>query len=62
MLCPKCKTEMRITNTSTIATGDDSPDTQTNVYFQQDLSCRAPECTNFKKVVHQAKTYFIGEE
>ena len=42
MLCPLCKTQMRITATRTVVTGDESPDTVTRVFIEQDLTCRNP--------------------
>lgn len=60
MLCPLCRTEMRITASRTVAQGDDSPDTPTAVYIEQDLTCRDPHCENCGKVVRQTRAYLIG--
>lgn len=56
MLCPLCKTQMRITATRTTVTGDESPDTVTRVFIEQDLTCRNPACSQCGKVVEQVKT------
>lgn len=51
---------MRITASRTVAQGDDSPDTPTAVYIEQDLTCRDPHCENCGKVVRQTRAYLIG--
>ena len=56
MLCPLCKTQMRITATRIVVTGDESPDTVTRVFIEQDLSCRNPACVQCGKVVETVKT------
>lgn len=56
MLCPICKTEMRIMSTRQEVLGDSSQDQQTEVYTVQELSCRNKHCTNFDKIVETLKT------
>ena len=60
MLCPLCKTEMAIVASRTVAEGDDSPDTPTAVYIEQDLACRNRRCENHGKVAQQRRAYLIG--
>lgn len=60
MLCPLCKLEMGIAASRTVAQGDDSPDTPTAVYIEQDLTCRNRRCENYGKVVEQTRAYLIG--
>ena len=55
MKCPRCKLEMRITSSRTLVEGDDSPDIQTRVYTEQELSCRNPQCDNFERVVETVR-------
>lgn len=60
MLCPLCKLEMGIMASRTVTEGDDSPDTPTAVYIEQDLTCRNRRCENYGKVVERARAYLIG--
>ncbi|WP_413068303.1 hypothetical protein [Ruthenibacterium lactatiformans] len=62
MLCPLCKTEMRISGSRTKAEGDNSPDTVTKVYIEQDLTCTNAQCANHGKIVEQRRAYLIGGE
>lgn len=61
MLCPICQCEMQIAASRTVAEGDNSPDTQTKVYIEQDLTCANPACANNKKVVEHSRAYLIGK-
>lgn len=56
MLCPKCNCEMRIAATRTVVTGDDSPDTETQVFTEQDLVCRNRSCPSFEQVVRTVRS------
>ena len=51
MKCPLCKLEMRITKSRNILVDDDTPDKETKLYVEMDLSCKTPECPNNGKVV-----------
>jgi hypothetical protein len=44
MLCPACKTELRVTASKYIKKGD-------KFYLVQELTCRNPKCENDRKVV-----------
>lgn len=59
MLCPKCRCEMRIEATRTVAEGDKSPDTETKVYTEQDLVCRNPACPDHGQVVQTVRTQLL---
>ena len=61
MLCPLCKTEMRIPATRTMAEGDNRPDTATNVYIVLYLTCTNAQCANHGKIVEQRRAYLIGQ-
>ena len=52
MLCPKCKTEMRL-EASYRASGDESPDTPTQIYLVQKFFCRNKQCENFDTQVSE---------
>ena len=56
MICPICKTEMRIADVRQEVSGDMSPDTQTEIYTVQDLVCRNKQCTGFDRVMQSVKT------
>lgn len=63
MLCPKCKTEMRIGAVKKYAVGDASPSTATVVMLAQELCCRNPACENYGKTVHIAESeLYRGED
>ena len=62
MLCPLWKTEMRIAQVRTVVEGDQSPDTPTVVYTEQELVCRNRQCANFEKVVQTSRAYLVGGE
>ena len=59
MLCPLCKCEMRIGATRTVVEGDNSPDTETKVYTEQDLGCRNTACDNRDHVVETVRTRLL---
>ena len=60
VLCPLCRTERAIVASRTVAEGDDSPDTPTAVYIEQELACRNWRCENCGKVTQQRRAYLIG--
>lgn len=62
MLCPLCKTEMRIAQVRTVVEGDQSPDTPTLVYQEQELVCRNRKCSNFGKITAASRAYLVGGE
>ena len=41
--------------------GDNSPDTATKVYIEQDLTCTNAQCANHGKIVEQRRAYLIGQ-
>ncbi|MDL2215730.1 hypothetical protein LJB77_01470 [Ruminococcaceae bacterium OttesenSCG-928-N02] len=47
MICPYCKNEMRITGSSIVLQGDDTPAAQTKVYTKQTLACQNPKCNHY---------------
>lgn len=54
--CPLCNVEMAISCHRYRIAGDDSPDTDTKLYIEQDLVCRNAQCANHGKVVTTVKT------
>lgn len=60
MLCPSCKTELRIEASRYEVTGDQSPDTPTEVYVVQELCCRNPQCERHGQVVETMRTKVNG--
>ena len=55
MKCPLCQVEMRITQSRYVTENDDTPDKDTALYVEQDISCMNKACGNYKKVVHTAR-------
>lgn len=51
MQCPYCKIDGTIETSSIQVTGDDSPDTKTQVYTVQEIACRNPACSHFGEIV-----------
>ena len=56
MKCPLCSVEMRITKTRNILENDNTPDAETKLYVEQDLSCLNKNCSNYEKVVKTVRT------
>lgn len=56
MKCPLCNLEMRITKTRNILENDNTPDAETKLYVEQDLSCLNKNCSNYEKVVETVRT------
>lgn len=56
MKCPLCRVEMRITRTRNILENDNTPDAETKLYVEQDLSCLNKNCSNYEKVVETVRT------
>lgn len=55
MKCPKCNLEMRIVKTRNILENDNTPDAETKLFVEQDLSCLNKNCSNFEKIVKTVK-------
>lgn len=45
MLCPKCKTEMRISSNKLVEKKDGT------IAYRMDFECRSKDCPNYKTVV-----------
>lgn len=55
MKCPLCNVEMRITKTRNILENDNTPDAETKLFVEQDMSCMNKDCSNFEKVVQTVR-------
>lgn len=55
MKCPKCNLEMRIVKTRNILENDNTPDAETKLFVEQDLSCVNKNCSNFQQIVKTVK-------
>ena len=51
MKCPKCQVELRITRSRNVLENDDTPDTPTKLFMEQDLTCLNKSCEDFETVV-----------
>lgn len=49
MLCPECKTEMRIVKGRNVAEGDNSPMEVTRIYRLQDIRCLNRQCPRYNQ-------------
>ena len=56
MKCPLCDVEMRITKLRNVVENDDTPDTPTKLFVEQDLSCFNKDCANYNKVVDTVRS------
>ncbi len=55
MKCPYCEIEGVISGVKTQVEGDSSPETQTQVFTVQDITCRNPQCSHFEQKVAEVK-------
>lgn len=55
MVCPLCNIEMAIKSSHHVVEGDKSPDTETKLFLEQELTCRNKACKNFGKSVRKIK-------
>ena len=51
MKCPLCQVEMRISKSRYILEDDDTPEKNTKLYIEQDMSCMNKRCNNYDTVV-----------
>ena len=56
MKCPLCNLELRITKTRNVVEHDDTPNEETKLFVEQDLSCVNKNCPNFNKVVQTVRS------
>jgi hypothetical protein len=55
MKCPLCRVELRILKSRIVLENDDTPDEDTKVFREQDLTCTNKQCTNFEKIVETVR-------
>lgn len=55
MQCPYCGIETTISRAYTEVTGDKSPDTPTQVFTVQELTCRNPQCARHGQLVQTVR-------
>lgn len=51
MKCPKCQVELRITRSRNVIENDNTPDAETKLFVEQELTCLNKDCENFETVV-----------
>lgn len=56
MKCPLCNVEMRIIRTRNILENDNTPDAETQLFVEQDLTCLNKNCANFEKIVQTVRS------
>ena len=55
MKCPLCQVEMRITRSRNVIENDDTPNEETRLYVEQELTCLNKSCDNYEKVVETSR-------
>jgi len=55
MKCPLCQVEMRITRSRNVVEHDDTPNEETKLYVEQELSCLNKNCSNYKNVMQTVR-------
>ena len=50
MKCPLCQVEMKISRSRNVLENDNTPDTPTKLYVEQDFTCPNKNCENYEKV------------
>ena len=55
MKCPLCNIEMRIIKSRMVVENDDTPDEDTKLFVEQDLTCLNKNCANYNTVVETSR-------
>lgn len=55
MKCPKCQVELRITRSRNVIENDNTPDAETKLFVEQELTCLNKGCENFETVVETVR-------
>ncbi len=55
MKCPKCQVELRITRSRNVIENDNTPDAETRLFVEQELTCLNKGCENFETVVETVR-------
>lgn len=55
MKCPLCKLEGRIVASRYVIEGDNSKDTETKLFIEQDIKCVNKNCNNNDKIFETVK-------
>lgn len=55
MKCPLCQVEMRITKCRNILENDNTPDAETKLFVEHELTCLNKNCANYEKVVETVR-------
>ena len=55
MQCPICRLEMSIQSSRHKVENDDTPDKETKLFIEQDMTCRNKQCPNHGKVVETVR-------
>ena len=56
MKCPLCQVELRITNSRYVIEDDETPEVNTKLFIEQDLSCLNKNCNNYNTVVETVRS------
>lgn len=55
MQCPLCNVEAAIAKSRYKIEGDKSPDVETKLYIEQEMTCRNPNCSNYGTLIDTVK-------
>jgi len=55
MKCPLCQVEMRITRSRNVIENDDTPNEETKLYVEHDMTCLNRSCSNYETVVETVR-------
>ena len=56
MKCPLCQVEMRIFKSRMVVENDDTPEEETKLFVDQELTCMNWDCANYQTTVETART------
>ena len=51
MKCPRCNIEGGIISSKYVTVNDDTAEKNTELYIEQQIACRNPNCADFGKVI-----------
>ena len=56
MKCPVCQVELRITRSRNVVEHDDTPNEETKLFVEQELTCLNKSCSNYETVVQTVRS------
>ncbi len=56
MKCPLCQVELRITRSRNVVEHDDTPNEETKLFVEQELTCLNKSCPNYETVAQTIRS------